>query len=122
MEHIKTTMDVEQFKGYAKSVATCHMDNWGKIFVDEYNQPLEVEEVSELLESGELSLKPKAGLIGADGNIFNIMGIASRALKREGQNEQSKEMIERVFNSKSYDDALSIIMEYVKPVSVDEFY
>lgn len=58
--------------------------------------------------------KPKAKLIGADGNIFNLIGIASRSLKRAGQNDKATEMLERVMNSGSYDEALSIIMEYVE--------
>ena len=58
--------------------------------------------------------KPKAKLIGADGNIFNLIGIASRSLKRAGQNDKATEMSKRVMNSGSYDEALSIIMEYVE--------
>lgn len=58
--------------------------------------------------------KPKCALIGKDGNIFNLMGIASRTLKRNGMQEQSKEMIEKITtNAKSYDEALCIISEYV---------
>lgn len=58
--------------------------------------------------------KPKCALIGKDGNIFNLMGIASRTLKRNGMQEQSKEMIEKITtNAKSYDEALGIISEYV---------
>lgn len=61
--------------------------------------------------SGE---KPKAKLIGADGNVFNLIGIASRSLKRAGQNDKATEMSKRVMSSGSYDEALSIIMEYVE--------
>ena len=32
--------------------------------------------------------KPKAKLIGADGNVFNLIGIASSSLKRAGQNDK----------------------------------
>ena len=58
--------------------------------------------------------KPKAKLIGADGNVFNLIGIASRSLKRAGQNDKATEMSKRVMSSGSYDEALSIIMEYVE--------
>ncbi len=34
--------------------------------------------------------RPKCPIIGADGNIFNIMGIASKTLKRSGMAEESK--------------------------------
>ena len=58
--------------------------------------------------------KPKCALIGQDGNIFNLVGIASKTLKRNGMYEESKQMSDRVFNSKSYEDALCIIDEYVE--------
>ena len=56
--------------------------------------------------------KPKVNLIGQDGNIFNLIGIASRELKRAGQKDEAKEMTEKVFASKSYEEALNIIGEY----------
>ena len=59
--------------------------------------------------------KPKCALIGKDGNIFNLMGIASRTLKRNGMQEQSKEMIEKITtNAKSYDESIKAIEEYVE--------
>ena len=58
--------------------------------------------------------KPKCKLIGEDGNIFNLMGIASRTLKKAGLTKQAEEMIERIKNSGSYYEALGIIMEYVE--------
>jgi hypothetical protein len=60
--------------------------------------------------------KPKCKLIGEDGNIFNLMGIASRTLKRAGLEEEAKEMVDRIFKSESYDRALQIIMDYVEVV------
>lgn len=64
--------------------------------------------------------KPKCPLIGQNGNIFNLMGIASRTLKRNGMSNESKEMYSRITSSGSYDEALSIIDEYVEITSVDE--
>ena len=58
--------------------------------------------------------KPKMELVGQDGNIFGIMGRASRLLKRAGQHEQADEMISRVTACGSYDKALNIISEYVE--------
>lgn len=58
--------------------------------------------------------KPKCALIGQDGNIFNLVGIASRTLKQNGMREQAKEMSDKVFSSHSYDEALNIIGEYVE--------
>ena len=58
--------------------------------------------------------KTKCALIGQDGNIFNLVGIASRTLKQNGMKEEAKEMSNRVFSSHSYDEALNIIGEYVE--------
>lgn len=65
-------------------------------------------------------VKPKCPIIGADSNIFNIMGIASKTLKRNNMAEESKEMCSRVTSSGSYEEALGIIMEYVEPCSEEE--
>ena len=64
--------------------------------------------------------KPDCALIGQDGNVFNLVGIASRTLRRNGMAGQAKEMTDRVFASGSYHEALNIIGEYVNIISVDE--
>lgn len=56
--------------------------------------------------------KPKVKLVGQDGNVFNLLGICSRALSKAGMQEQAKEMKRKAFSSSSYDEALSIMMEY----------
>ena len=60
------------------------------------------------------SLRPKMQLIGQDGNIFSIMGRASRLLKNAGQSDKAKEMCDRVTASQSYSEALNIVSEYVE--------
>ena len=64
--------------------------------------------------------KPDCALIGQDGNIFNLMGIASRTLKQHGMKDEAKEMCEKVQSCGSYYDALNIIGEYVNITSGDE--
>ena len=64
--------------------------------------------------------KPDCALIGQDGNVFNLVGIASRTLRRNGMAGQAKEMTDRAFASGSYHEALNIIGEYVNITSVDE--
>lgn len=69
----------------------------------------------------EESLKPDCPLIGQDGNIFNLMGIASRTLRQNGMSEQATEMRSRITETAgSYSEALSIIGEYVNITSVDD--
>lgn len=59
--------------------------------------------------------KPKCALIGEDGNIFHLMGVASRTLKRNGMQEDATEMCNRITSeAKSYDEALMILDEYVE--------
>ena len=61
-----------------------------------------------------MSNKPKMQLEGQDGNIYFILGRASNLLKQAGQPDQAQEMWDRVLDSKSYDEALSIVSEYVE--------
>ena len=69
----------------------------------------------------EESLKPDCPLIGQDGNIFNLMGIASRTLRQNGMPEQATEMCSRITETAgSYSEALGIIGEYVNITSVDD--
>lgn len=69
----------------------------------------------------ENKIKPKAPIIGADGNIFNIVGIASRSLRKEGLYEEANEMATRAFSTQNYDQALSVVLEYIDPVDVYEY-
>ena len=48
-----------------------------------------------------------------------MLAICQRALKDNGYNEEAKELYERVTNSESYNIALSIMQEYVNPVSTE---
>lgn len=57
--------------------------------------------------------KPDCALIGQDGNIFNLAGIASRTLREHGKEAEAEEMKKRIFASGSYGEALNIIGEYV---------
>jgi len=64
--------------------------------------------------------KPNCPLIGEDGNIFHLVGIAAKTLRRNGMSTEATEMSTRIFNSGSYEEALGIIGEYVNITSVDE--
>ncbi len=64
--------------------------------------------------------KPMCPIIGANGNIFNILGIASRTLRNNDMADEAQEMYSRVTSSGRYEEALAIIMEYVEPCSEEE--
>jgi uncharacterized Zn finger protein len=60
--------------------------------------------------------KPQVKLIGEDGNIFNLIAIATRELKRNGRRDQADELQSRLFSCGSYEEALSLIEEYCEIV------
>ena len=57
--------------------------------------------------------KPVAPLLGAKGDIYHLLCIANRTLRKAGQLEQAEQMWRLVLNSGNYFHALSIIGEYV---------
>lgn len=53
-------------------------------------------------------------LIGEDGNVFNLMGIVSRAMRRNGISKDEIEQFQNeVTSSESYDEALQVMMRWV---------
>jgi hypothetical protein len=66
----------------------------------------------ELIQEDKMK-KPKVKLVGADGNVFNLMGICHRALTKEKMANEAKEMVDKIIKTaESYDEALAIMMEY----------
>lgn len=65
--------------------------------------------------------KPDCELIGQNGNIFNLLGIAARTLWENDMPEQAKEMTKRITReAKDYYEALNIIGEYVNITGPEE--
>ena len=88
--------------------------SWLSDYVDNYLDGFIDESVTEKSE------KPDCELIGQDGNIFSLMGIASRTLRNNGMAEQASEMCTRIRASESYNSALCIIGEYVNITGPNE--
>lgn len=90
----------------------------GVLYVHFAEEPFDfiVEQVQGTETSKEQPVlkRPKMKLVGQDGNIFAILGRASRLLKENGQPQQAKEMSSRVYQSGDYYKALNIISEYVE--------
>jgi len=61
--------------------------------------------------------RPDAQIIGGSGNIFAVLGTASKTLKRAGYRDEAQDMQKRVMDCGSYDEALAIIQHYITPVS-----
>ena len=71
-------------------------------------------------EREQESVKPDCPLIGQNGNIMNLIGIAGRTLREHGMEQQAAEMFNRITQCQSYDSALSIIGDYVNITSVEQ--
>lgn len=80
---------------------------------------IQQKEIKEDKQVGK-KMKPQSPLVGSNGNIFNLMGIATKSLKEVGMDKEAEEMFERVTKSGSYEEALNILMDYVEPVDVNE--
>ena len=67
-------------------------------------------------------IKPDCELIGQNGNIYNLMGIASRTLRENGMKQQAEELFKRITGGdcRDYYQALGIIGEYVNITGPDE--
>lgn len=64
-------------------------------------------------KSAHTRKKPDCELIGRNGNISDLLGIAYRTLRENGMEKEAARMFERVTNCNSHYRALSIIGEYV---------
>ena len=61
-------------------------------------------------------MKPKCELIGTDRNAFAIIGKMSRTLKQNDMETEATEFKEKAYNSKSYDEVLILVNEYVEVI------
>lgn len=66
--------------------------------------------------------KPNCTLIGEDGNIFNLMKIASRTLRENGLDDKAEEMEKRITKGecRNYYEALNVIDQYVTITGKEE--
>lgn len=53
-------------------------------------------------------------LVGTDGNIFALLGKAREALRRGGRRDLIEPLTKEVTGSKSYEEAIAHICEYVE--------
>ncbi|MBQ1971246.1 MAG: hypothetical protein II223_02270 [Treponema sp.] len=51
-------------------------------------------------------------LIGEDGNVFNLIGICSQALRRNGMRDKVAEFQKEVMSADSYEGALGVMMNW----------
>ena len=123
-----TDTEMKDFQDYLKGQFS---DGWGEgveqreiqtgdgvLYVHFGEEPFdfEVEQGNglEYSKASPVPKRPKMKLVGEDGNIFAILGRASKLLRENGQPEKAKEMSGRVYQSGNYYQALHTISEYVE--------
>ena len=57
--------------------------------------------------------KPICQLVGADGNVFNVIGLVRQTLIDHGQPERASEFVQKAFRAGSYDAVLALCFDYV---------
>ena len=58
------------------------------------------------------SEKPILKIIGKDGNAFNILGLAQRAMKKAGWVKEKRDIVMNEMTSGDYDHLLQVAMKY----------
>lgn len=131
---MKDTLDSKQMEELFGYITGQYSDGWGEGFEQRdiavdggtlnvhfyqfdkfYFKQMEHKENPEPSKSQSVNkARPKLKLLGHDGNIFSILGDASRLLLRNDQGKEAKEMCDRVQQSDNYYKALNIISEYVE--------
>lgn len=61
-----------------------------------------------------MNKNPKCKLIGTDGNVFALVSKAAKCLERAKMQDKADELRSKLFECKSYDEALSLISSYVE--------
>jgi hypothetical protein len=56
----------------------------------------------------------EVGLIGEDGNVFNVIGKVKKALRAAGYREGAEEFTREAFACGSYDEVLQLVMNTVE--------
>lgn len=97
---------------YMDSLATIHADLSGQVQQLMRAYILQIMEIEGLEQP--LLPKPVAPLLGAEGNVYNLLCITKRTLQNAGQQEQAEEMWQRALNSRDNFKAIAIMGEYVE--------
>lgn len=59
--------------------------------------------------------KPIAKVSGRDGNVFNLIGIVQKSLRKAGKEKEAKEVYERINSeAENYSHAIRIMSDYVE--------
>lgn len=101
--------------------AQTHKECYNKIYKEAYPKALDnpalVWYTHKRVEKGNVMTqaieKPTCKLIGEDGNVFNIIGLVQKSLRRAGMQDKAKEFANLAMQSESYGAVLTLAGEYV---------
>ena len=117
---LRESLTPEEYRVVGQYLRGQYSDGWGEsleqreIKVDFQIQVKAPENEMQEKQPKPNPSRPNLKLLGHDGNIFSILGDASRLLRCAGMSEQANEMADRVHKSGNYYEALGIISEYVE--------
>lgn len=95
-----------------KSLEVIIQGEWVDFDNDKHALSLQFIRLKPAVKSNDF-VKPKAKLIGENGNVFNLLSICTIALNNAGYRDKAKKLSDEVMSSGSYDEALSLMMNYV---------
>jgi hypothetical protein len=72
------------------------------------------------LELERARSKPKCKLTETNGNVFGVINLVSKSLKKNGQPNLAKEFVEKAFESKLFNEILILVTEYTEITNGDE--
>ena len=109
---------VTPFDGRKGRLGTAHVeDGAGNVLVDGKWSDVRdffavAPETDDKIDVVPPAPKPRAKVVGKDGNVFNLLGICRESLAEAGMNDRIDDMISKVVTSKSYEEALATMSEY----------
>jgi hypothetical protein len=62
-------------------------------------------------KNGEDKSRPTVRLVGQDGNVFNIIGLTLRAIRKHSGDAAAKEFSTKAFALHDYNEVMRLIME-----------
>lgn len=127
---LKADLKESEMRELQSYLSVQYADGWGEIFetqkiaLDDCNlyvhfwrdhgYTFQIWQDDELNHEEAQKQRPAMQLFGHDGNIFAILGTASRLLKQNGLENEVEAMSKRVLSAHDYYQALNIISEYVE--------